>query len=51
MLAAQGHFVLSRPEAEKREVKQIGVSSCGATAILNALVSQNGILSQFVTDN
>lgn len=39
MVAVRGHFVLSRHEAEEKEVKQIGVSACGATAILNTLVS------------
>lgn len=40
MLAIRGHFVMSHEEAEEKEIIQIGKSACGATAVLNALVSR-----------
>lgn len=39
MLAIRGYFALTHKEAEEKEVTQIGKSACGATAVLNVLVS------------
>ena len=39
MLASKGYFHYTKSEAEEKEIKQIGVSACGAVSILNTLVS------------
>ena len=37
--STSGSFLWTLEEAEMYEYKQIGVSACGATAVLNVLVS------------
>lgn len=40
-----GIFIWTPEEAKAKEYKQIGVSACGATAVLNILVSGVNILN------